>query len=57
MSSDIHAVCYTVSEKKNMIVAYETLESVDMFQVIDGILGIKRGECGGMKVDRDVHFC
>ena len=47
MSSDIHAVCYTVSEKKNMIVAYETLESVDMFQVIGGILGMKRGECGG----------
>ncbi len=33
MSSDVHSVCYTVSEKKNMVVTYETVPSVDMFQV------------------------
>ena len=47
VSSQIHAVCYTVSEKKNMIVKYETLQDVDMFQVIEDIRGYFRMKCGG----------
>ena len=29
----MHSVCYTVSDKKNMVVTYEEVPSVDMFQV------------------------
>jgi hypothetical protein len=40
VSSDVHSVCYAVSEKKNMVVTYETVPSVDMFQVDHDRLGL-----------------
>jgi hypothetical protein len=30
-------VCYAVSDKKNMVVAYEEVPSVDMFQVVSNL--------------------
>ncbi|XP_028409832.1 E3 ubiquitin-protein ligase pellino homolog 1-like [Dendronephthya gigantea] len=33
ISQDIHSVCYTVSENENLVVTYEALPNVDMFQI------------------------
>ena len=33
VSSNVHSVCYTVSDKKNMVVTYEAVPNVDMFQI------------------------